>query len=244
MDTSSTTQHFNNNSFLNSTSQPTMPDNASKSNFLSSFKDINATTVIIIIIILAFLGINIFVYLAKGTEEVASLFRPIIKLVTGIFAYLSSTIIGITASGTRNIVDQTTSVIDSGLDKIESTADKISEKTNPEHVKQSTQNNNQNNNSNITTTTPSSLKGGSINNDNITWSSSEMDKVFNAAEPANFEADQAGSTIQSGNNKTGWCYIGEDRGFRSCIEVNKNDMCMSEDIYPSKDVCVNPNLRY
>ena len=41
----------------------------------------------------------------------------------------------------------------------------------------------------------------------------------------------------------GFCYIGTDRGVRSCIQVNPGDKCMSGQIFPRRDVCVNPNLR-
>jgi hypothetical protein len=47
----------------------------------------------------------------------------------------------------------------------------------------------------------------------------------------------------SNHGKMGWCFIGEDRGFRSCEYVGVNDQCMSGDIFPTKDVCMNPNLR-
>lgn len=43
--------------------------------------------------------------------------------------------------------------------------------------------------------------------------------------------------------KSGYCFIGEDRGHRSCIEVSDSNKCMSGNIFPSMDVCVNPNLR-
>ena len=56
--------------------------------------------------------------------------------------------------------------------------------------------------------------------------------------------DDATSVTQSGGrSKSGYCYIGEDRGFRSCINVGENDQCMSGDIFPSMDICINPNLR-
>jgi hypothetical protein len=41
----------------------------------------------------------------------------------------------------------------------------------------------------------------------------------------------------------GFCYVGEDLGFRSCIKVGKADRCMSGDIFPTKDICINPSLR-
>lgn len=41
----------------------------------------------------------------------------------------------------------------------------------------------------------------------------------------------------------GYCYIGTDRGVRSCIDVSPGDKCMSGQIFPRRDICVNPNLR-
>ena len=43
--------------------------------------------------------------------------------------------------------------------------------------------------------------------------------------------------------KSGYCYVGEDRGFRSCIEVGESTKCMSGEIFPTREVCVNPKLR-
>jgi hypothetical protein len=57
------------------------------------------------------------------------------------------------------------------------------------------------------------------------------------------DADDATSSTQISKAKSGYCYIGEDRGFRSCIEVSKDMKCMSGDIFPTMDVCVNPRLR-
>jgi hypothetical protein len=45
------------------------------------------------------------------------------------------------------------------------------------------------------------------------------------------------------NKKAGFCYLGEDRGVRSCVEVNEEDTCLSGEIFPTKDICVNPNLK-
>lgn len=45
-----------------------------------------------------------------------------------------------------------------------------------------------------------------------------------------------------GHSKKKWCYLGMDRGHRSCVKINDN-MCMSGEIFPRKDICINPNLR-
>jgi hypothetical protein len=51
--------------------------------------------------------------------------------------------------------------------------------------------------------------------------------------------DDATSSIQ----KAGWCFVGEEKGIRTCARVNETDKCMSGNIFPSRDVCVNPSLR-
>ena len=45
------------------------------------------------------------------------------------------------------------------------------------------------------------------------------------------------------SGQAGYCYIGEDRGFRSCIVMGIHDKCMSGDIYNSKEICEHPELR-
>ena len=43
--------------------------------------------------------------------------------------------------------------------------------------------------------------------------------------------------------KQGWCYIGADKGFRSCVEIGKDDICMSGKVYNREDICKHPELR-
>ena len=43
--------------------------------------------------------------------------------------------------------------------------------------------------------------------------------------------------------KKGWCYIGEQDGNRSCLEVGANNYCQSGNVYPSRNICINPSLR-
>ena len=57
-----------------------------------------------------------------------------------------------------------------------------------------------------------------------------------------YEPDKTDSEVQE-KGKKGWCYIGTDRTFRSCIKVRDSDTCMSGKIFPTKDICINPSLR-
>lgn len=56
------------------------------------------------------------------------------------------------------------------------------------------------------------------------------------------QSDDTDSSVQA-PRKTGYCYIGAEKGFRSCMYVGENDHCMSNQVYPTMEVCINPNLR-
>ena len=45
------------------------------------------------------------------------------------------------------------------------------------------------------------------------------------------------------SGKSGYCYIGEDRGFRSCVKVNEDDTCMSGEIFSNQAQCIYPHFR-
>lgn len=44
-------------------------------------------------------------------------------------------------------------------------------------------------------------------------------------------------------NQSGFCYIGKVNDTRYCAKVSSKSQCMSGDIYPSEELCINPNLR-
>jgi hypothetical protein len=50
--------------------------------------------------------------------------------------------------------------------------------------------------------------------------------------------DESSSSIQNG----GYCYIGEWKGVRSCLKIDKNTPCDSK-VYSTEELCVNPTLR-
>ena len=47
----------------------------------------------------------------------------------------------------------------------------------------------------------------------------------------------------SETSQHGFCYIGKINSNRHCAKVDKKDQCMSGDIYPTMDICINPNLK-
>jgi hypothetical protein len=196
------------------------------SSLASGFFNISMTTWILIILILAFLGFNIFIYLAKGTQSVANIFGPLTATFGNLFASTTGQVVNVTAEGAKNVVSTSANVVNAGLSTVQNVAE---------------------------TTANTSLKTQPIKNTfqqpDIT-ANNTLNKALNTAtinsqgqNMNNYNADDTTSSIQTGAQKSGWCYIGEDRGFRTCAEVGPNDTCMSGDIFPSQEICINPNLR-
>ena len=63
----------------------------------------------------------------------------------------------------------------------------------------------------------------------------------NAAQPVMPDSSTR-SAIQNPPQK-GYCYVGTDRGYRSCIYVKDRKSCMSGQVFPMKEVCEYPGLR-
>ena len=43
-------------------------------------------------------------------------------------------------------------------------------------------------------------------------------------------------------NKNQWCLVGEYNGARGCISVSDQDKCLSGQVFPTQQMCLNPNL--
>ena len=51
------------------------------------------------------------------------------------------------------------------------------------------------------------------------------------------------SPLQSSSIEQGYCYIGKQNNIRHCAKVSSRNKCMSGDIFPTMDLCINPTLR-
>lgn len=241
------------NSILDSnTGQFSNFQNEGSSNwFVDSFENVSVISWIIIIILLAFLGFNIFAYLAYGTQELADFFGPLTAQFLGIFAFLTGRTVEVAAEGTKNVVDAaaygSTAIIDTSADVIELGLDKVQD------VARNVQSIGTNPNFKIK---PIDITAPSVDinipsvdimaNNTLNKSlntSAQSRQIQNGQKGNDYAADDSHSKIQNGGGKAGWCFIGEDRGFRSCAEVGPSDQCMSGNIFPSQDICVNPTLR-
>ena len=57
------------------------------------------------------------------------------------------------------------------------------------------------------------------------------------------EENEEPEPIRTDALSSGYCYIGKVNDTRYCTKVDARSKCMSGDIYPTMEICVNPNLR-
>ena len=184
----------------------------------SGWFDFSFKKIAVIIIILLFLGFNVLKMSGQGLDYLGSVGKV---LFGSIGIDVSDTIkktINNTATGSKEVVDISKDVAIDVVDDTEKLLGGKSESKKKEHDKAKKDNEN---------------LAQAVNN------STKKEKEHVVV------PDDAGSTVQQskGAGKAGWCFVGEDRGFRSCVRVGINDDCISGDIFPSNDLCINPTLR-
>ncbi len=201
-------------------------DSSSSSKSLMSKGNFGYIRIGVIIVILLFLGVNIFSYLGDFFQDIKDTSAPIIgSILQNLGLVVTETtkdVTQITAEGAKLGVDVAAGTVESGIDVIQGQLDMD-------------QSGSQNKTS--TPTTNSNAKQGSLS---ASLTSALADAEYNS-EP--LPDDATSSTQRAGPTKSGYCYIGEDRGFRSCVSVKDSDVCMSGQIFPSNEICVNPSLR-
>ena len=90
-------------------------------------------------------------------------------------------------------------------------------------------------------TNSSDKKPGFVNDDTKYTFLDKADRNYTGPSP---RADDSTSVTQKHQTgKGGYCYIGEDRGFRNCLKVEASDKCMSGQVFSRQDICVDPTLR-
>jgi hypothetical protein len=185
---------------------------------------------IFIILLLAYLGFNIFNYLAKGAQTTNDVLSPFWAYIMSFFNYGPT----ITPSDHNEVndVDSDNSIAngDSGNSKQAGGKPISAENATPNPASVSKMSPDSVNNQNV----PDNAQNTALNRALNISKQQELPKQ-------DYVANDSYDSTQQG--KAGWCYIGSEQGYRSCSQVGEADTCMSGNIFPTQDICVNPNLR-
>lgn len=191
--------------YLGTTLQP-------QQTFFQWVQSITWETWLIIVLVLALLGFNIFYYIAQGTENIHQVFAPVLAYFFNVATGTTKQAVNTAAVGITGTTNAVASTIDNSLGSPFQTQNVL-----------------QNANNSLASTLNTAGQTSVADNNTFTQNMQE-----------DIQAVQATSSLQQ---KEGWCYIGEEQGYRSCASVGVNDRCMSGDIFPTRDICINPNLR-
>ena len=156
----------------------------------------------LIVLALAFLAYNVYLYYFEGTDILGKFFG--IGIVgTGKVAQAT---VDVAADGTKDTISVAQEVTRDVTNKVEEVGQNIENRADNRVGK--------------------AIEGpDNLNNDD------------------NTRADLSTESEIQQPKQTGYCYIGTDRTFRSCVKMNSGDTCASKQVFPTKDICINPTLR-
>jgi hypothetical protein len=188
---------------------------------------------IFIILLLAYLGFNIFNYLAKGAQTTNDVLSPFWAYIMSFFNYGPTSITSSQPDDTEVEVDDKT---DHGKDMDDGNSKQGGSKPiSAENAKPNT--------ASVSKMSPDSAQNpqGPDNAQNTALNRALNISKQQELSKQDYVANDSYDSTQQG--KAGWCYIGSEQGYRSCSQVGEADTCMSGNIFPTQDICVNPSLR-
>jgi hypothetical protein len=200
-------------------SAPSFTDNGGSASSSSTSTTSFLLRALLVVLLLGLIGFNVFSYfdeiVAWLSQTFGAPFRAVARFLGYAAADTAKTTVDVTAQGTKSAVDIAAGAATSGINVLQQTIES-----------QGTQG---------TQGTPASQGSQGSQDDSL-------ERALSHAKKQPPQPDDATSRTQR-TRKAGYCYIGEDRGFRSCIRVGEQDTCMSGDIFPTQAVCINPRLR-
>jgi hypothetical protein len=177
----------------------------------------NKNTIIMLLIfllILSFLGINLLNISGDIIQRISNIFGPVFVNFLSLFGYTTGTVI-------NNTADVVADASKTGIDIAEGTAQSVGGL----FLKASQ---NLSNQPSLETPEPEP-------------ESKQPPKPKPESKPEP-EPDTTKNPIQKpiSSIKARWCLVGEYEGRRGCIAINEHDKCLSGQVFPTQQMCLNP----
>ena len=169
----------------------------------------------VVIVIIAFLGFNVFTFLGGATDSITGILGPAAAAIGKLTGSTVKQGTETAARGLSAVAGTASKAVDKGVDVVQTGLDKAADRGRDL----------------ATGSPPPAKRAGPA-------------KPQAAAKPP--APDDTASVMQRGKGsvgKGGFCYIGEDRGVRSCSKVTNAANCESGQMFSSMGACQNPNLR-
>ena len=166
------------------------------------------------LLILSFLGINLLMIFGNWMQVVINIFGPLVTQILSVLGYTTGTVLDKTE-------DVATTVAKSGIDiaggAVQSVADLLKNISSP----------------NVDPGARSQLDQA------LEQKSKSDNTMFKYNDP---DADSSDAPIQKPitADKNNWCLVGEYDGKRGCVKVDDAAKCMSGQVFPTEQMCLNP----
>jgi hypothetical protein len=212
----------------------------------------------VIIILLALYGFNIFKYLAQGTDIITALISPFTYVIALLTGTTVKTIIQNISQGGQTLIAELSNFFGALINffsQFFSGSLKVAEKTSVSAIDEL-----QSNIIKDKTNSAESKKSKQVVKEEVAEAEPEAEETTllknerKLAERKREVSSEVKDTInkkektdpvplQTSTLEHGYCYIGKNNNVRNCAKVSSKNKCMSGDIFPTMDLCINPNLR-
>jgi hypothetical protein len=187
---------------------------------------------LLFVFLLAFIGINLFNILGGSIQDLIDLGGPALKDFLKALGYSTGTAINKTADVAADIAKEGVDIAEGAVQNVGNLLiDNPSNLDNDMH-----ENNNR----------PMPIEPPQPSNRNRHKSDSLEDSIQQKHNNKKGEPspDSSENHIQKPitSDKTSWCLIGEYNNKRGCVSVTDSTSCLSGQIFPSQQMCLNPTL--
>jgi hypothetical protein len=206
-----------------------------------------------IVLLIAFLGFNLFEYLGKFVDTTNKLLQPILSKTADLVGDTTKQAINVTSEGTKSVVDVAQKTTTGGIDMLQKQIGKSQGSSTSDDSDDDSDDDNKDSEKDKTATDKTSTtkpatttKPDQTSTAEKTSTTKPVPEVVEVSDPDPYLADSSvqSNTLSGKSGKSGYCYIGTDNGTRTCAPVGKNNECMSGDIFPTNEICMDPDLRY
>ena len=196
----------------------------------------NNFVIIILVILLIFpaIGMMIMTFLGNTYKEITETTNPIISNFLKLFGYSAGTVINTSADVAGDAAKIGVDILEGSIHNV---GNLVQGKTG-DYPTDKTYFNNENSNSLDSTI---EKKVDTAINKKLGNTVASGSRYRN---PADVSPDNSSGAIQNpiSSGKAGWCLTGEYQNKRGCVSVSESDQCLSGQIFPSKEMCLNPTL--
>jgi hypothetical protein len=216
-----TLQNYVSNMTLDKNNGVYLSDTKSPSSSIFSRISIVIIIGICIVFVLAYYNINLFIITGNIIQQITDIITPIFLNILQYFGI---------AVGTTAVV--TTKIASAGISDITSSIDTT--------------------NKAVAGAIVSGIQGDGVNEivQQISLPQNTDENSFNivntapqmVAQQREDEDKQYLNNVQY-NRSVGYCFIGQQNNRRYCSDITESNQCASGDIFPTMDICINPNIR-